>query len=134
MLRKCPFAYSFPHLSWIFSFYSYLPNTQREALDRKFRVAFRIVHRCPYVPAEDLFLITKEKPLKVYAQSYIKKRLEKMNKSDLGKSPCFEDIFYWDDFKKSKKDSLGHFFRLKRVKKLIDRHETLMLKWINFVN
>src|SRR3984957_9746625 len=92
VLRQCLLAYVFPHLAWIFPFYPFLPKTQREALDRKFRVGIRIVHRCPYVTAEDLFIVTKEKPLKLYAQRYIKKRLQNMYKSDLGRSPFLEDI------------------------------------------
>jgi hypothetical protein len=132
VLRQCLFAYVFPHLAWIFPFYPFLPKTQREALNRKFRVAIRIVHRCPFVSADDLFSVTREKPLETYAQRYIKKRSEKMYKSDLGGSLFLEDIFYWDEFKKTKNDWLGHFFRLKRVTKLINRHETLLIQWINF--
>jgi len=48
VLRQCLFAYVFPHLAWIFPFYSFLPKTQREALDRKFRVAIMTLDRCPY--------------------------------------------------------------------------------------
>ena len=40
-------------------FYSNLLKTQLEALERKFRVDIRIVHRCPYVKVEDLFTVTK---------------------------------------------------------------------------
>jgi len=94
VLRQRLFAYAFRHLAWIFPFYPFLPKTRREAVDRKFHVAIRIVHRCPYVSAEDLFTITKEKPLDFYAQRYIKKRLEKMYKSDLGGSLFLEDVFY----------------------------------------
>ena len=133
VLRQCLFAYIFPHLAWIFPFYPFLPKTQREALDRKFRVAIRIVYRCPYVSAKDLFTVTKEKTLEFYAQRYIKKRLEKMYKSDLGGSLFHDDIFYWDKFRKEKNDSVGHFFRLRRVKKLINRHESLLTEWIKFV-
>ena len=132
VLRQCLFAYVFPHLAWIFPVYPFLPKTQREALDRKFRVGIRIVHRCPYVEAKDLFLVTNEKPLKFYAQKYIKRRMEKMYKSDLGRSLFLEDIFYWSQFRKKKKDSLGQLFRLNRVKKMINRHEILLIKWIDF--
>jgi len=132
VLRQCFFAYVFPHFAWIFPFYPFLPKTQREALNRKFRVGIRIVHRCPFVSAEDLVTVTKKKPLEFYAQRYIKKRLLNMYKSDLGRSLFLEDLYYWDEFRKRKGDSLGHLFRLKRVRKLIDRHETLLIKWINF--
>jgi hypothetical protein len=84
VLRQCLFAYVFPHLAWIFPFYPFLPKTQQEAVDMKFHVAIKIIKRCPYVSAEDLFTVTKEKPLDYYAHRYIKKRLEKMYKSDLG--------------------------------------------------
>ena len=67
VLRQCLFAYVFPYLAWLFPLYPLLSRTQRNSLDRKFRVAIRIVHRCPYVSAEDLFTITKEKPLVTYA-------------------------------------------------------------------
>ena len=103
-LRQCLFAYVFPHLACLFPVYPFLPKTQREALDRKFRVGIRIVPKCPYVKAEDLFTVTKEKPLKIYAQKYIKKRLENLYKTDLSRSPFFEDIFYWDQFRKRKND------------------------------
>ena len=41
VLRKCFFAYTFPHFAWIFPFFPFLPKTQQEALRRKFRVAIR---------------------------------------------------------------------------------------------
>ncbi len=104
------------------------------SLDRKFRVAITSVYRCPYISANDLFIVTKEKPLEIYAQRYIKKRLEKMMyQSDIGSSLFLEDVFFWDGFRKRKEDAVGHFFRMNRVKKLRNRHETLLIKWINFV-
>jgi hypothetical protein len=60
---------------------------------------------------KDLFMMTQEQSLEVYVKRYNKKRLENIYKSDLGHSPFLEEIFYWDEFKKNKKDSLGHFFR-----------------------
>jgi hypothetical protein len=133
VLRKCFFSYVFPHLAWIFPFYPFLPKTQREALDRKFRVVIRTVHRCPFVSAKDLFMVTQEDPLEIYVQRYIKKRLDNIYKSDLGRSLFLEDIFYWEKFRKNKKDALGHFFRQNRVRKQIKRHETLLIKWIEFL-
>ncbi len=133
ILRQCMFAYVFPHLAWIMPFYPLIPKTQREAVDRKFRVAIRIVHRCPFVSAADLFTVTNEEPLEKYAQRYIKKKLMSINKTDLGHSAFFDGIFYWNDFRKTKNDSLGHFFRMNRIKKLKKRHETFLLKWIDFV-
>ena len=134
VLRQCLFAYVFPHLAWIFPLYPLLPKTQMDSLDRKFRVAIRIVHKCPYVSAEDLFTVTKEKPLETYTRRYIKKTLQKMHKSDLAGSLFHEDIFYWDQFQKEKNNSLRQFFRLKRIKKLISRHESLLIKLIDFVH
>jgi hypothetical protein len=46
--------------------------------------------------------------------------------TDLGSSPFYNDIFFWDDFFKRKGDNLGHFFRGRRVKQLIDRHESYL--------
>jgi len=97
-------------------------------------VGIRIVYRCPYVSATDLFIITQEKQLETYVQRYLKKRLRKIYQTDLGNSLFLEDLYYWDNFKKEKNDVLGHLFRLKRVKKLIERHESLILKWIAFMN
>ena len=133
VLRQCFFAYVFPHFAWIFPFYPFLPRTYKDVLNRKFRVAIRIIHRCSFVSAEDLFTLTKENPMEVYVKRYINKRLQNIYKTDLGRSSFLEDIFYWDAFKKNDKDSLGHFFRLKRVKKLIKGHETLLIKWLKFV-
>jgi hypothetical protein len=42
VLKQCLFAYVFPYLTWTFPF---LPKTQREAVNRKFRVGIRIVYR-----------------------------------------------------------------------------------------
>jgi hypothetical protein len=134
VLRQCFFAYSFPHFAWLFPFYPFLPKTQQERLKQKFRVGVRLVHRCPFVSADHLFHFTKENPLDLYVKKYIQKRLKRMHRSDLGTSLFYEDMFYWDGFLKRKGDSLGHFFRLRRVKKLIERHESLLLKWIEFVD
>jgi hypothetical protein len=49
--------------------------------------------------------------MEVYVKKYLNKRLQKIYKTDLGRSSFLEDIFCWDGFKKSEKDSLGHFFR-----------------------
>ncbi len=78
-------------------------------------------------------MVTQEEPLEVYVQRYIKKKLENIYKSDLGRSKFLEDILYWDVFRKNKKDALGQYFRQNRIKKLIKRHETLLIKWIQFV-
>lgn len=132
-LRKCFFAYSFPYLAWIFPFYPFLPQTQKELLLRKFRKGLRLVHRCPFARATELLQITNEAPLEDYVQRYIKKRLERIARSDLGRSPFYNDIFYWDEFQKRKNDNMGHFFRLKRVKHLRERHQTFLLQWLEFL-
>ena len=56
-----------------------------------------------------------------------------MYKSDLGKSLFYNDIFYWDDFKKRKEDHLGHLFQMKRVKNLKERHNVFLIKWIEYM-
>ncbi len=132
-VEKVPFG-GFSHFVWIFFFYPFLAKMQREALDRKFLVAIRIAHRCPFISASDLFTVTtREKSLEIYVQRYIKKRWENIYKSDLRRSLFLGDIFYCDEFRKMKKVSIGHFFRLNRSKKLINRHKTLLIKRINFV-
>ena len=93
-----------------------------------------MVYRCPYVSSTDLYTVTQEKPLETYVKRYIKKRLENIYQTDLGMSLFLEDIYYWDNFKKTKSDAVGHLFRMKRVKKLIQRHESLIIKWIDFTN
>ena len=57
-----------------------------------------------------------------------------MYKSDLSGSLFHEDIFYWDNFKRDKNDSLGQFFRQRRIKKLISGHESSLTKWIDFIH
>ena len=75
----------------------------------------------------------KEKALEEYVKRYINKRLKRIDKSDLGRSFFYNDIFYWDTFHKSKCDQLGHFFRIKRVRLLSERHDTL-LRWLDFLS
>jgi hypothetical protein len=134
VLRQVFFAYTFPHLVWLFPFYPFLPKTQQNLLNQKFRVGLRLVHRCPYVSAQHLFSVTKEDSLDQYVKKYIQKRLKKMHVSDLGASLFYKDVFYWDDFVKRKQDNMGHFFRLRRVQKLRKRHESLLIKWLDFVD
>ena len=45
VLKQCLSAYVFPHLAWVFPLHSLLPKTLGNILNRKFRVAIRIVHR-----------------------------------------------------------------------------------------
>ena len=134
VLRKCFFAFSFPYFAWIFPLYPFLPKTQKEQLKRKFRNGIRLVHRCPFARATDLFQITNEAPLEKYVKRYIKKRLDRIDKSDLMHSPFYNDIFYWNAFHKSKNDHLGHFFRMKRVKLMSVRHQTLLCQWFEFLH
>ena len=132
VLRKCFFAYSFPYFSWIFPLFPFLPKTQKEVLRRKFRNGLRLIHRCPFASATTLLQITKEAPLDEYVKRFIRKRLKHIERTDLGRSSFYGDIFYWDTFQKRNRDQLGHFFRLKRVKLLKDRHRSLLLDWLNF--
>ena len=133
MLRRCFFAYSFPYFAWIFALYPVLPKTQKELL-RKFRNGLRLVHRCPFARAPDLLQITREESLAEYVKIYIKKRLEKIEKSDLGRSSFYNDIFYWDAFHKKKNDHLGHFFQRKRIKLMCERHQCLLIQWLEFIS
>ena len=134
VLRHVFFAYTCSHLAWLFPFYPFLPKTQQELLNQKFRVCLRLVHRCPYASAHNLFSVTKEDPLDQYVKKYIQKRLKKMHVSDLGVSLFYQDLFYWDGFVKRKHDNMGHFFRLGRVKKLRERQKSLLIKWLDFVD
>jgi hypothetical protein len=61
---------------------------------RKFRNGLRVVHRCSFARATDLFRISNEKSLEKYVKRYIIKRLEKIDKSDLIRSFFYNDIFY----------------------------------------
>ena len=90
-------------------FFPLLPETYQQILQRKFRVALRLVHRCPFLSARNLFTITAEQPLEFYVKKYIRKRLRSMHTTDLGSSLFFNDIFVWDGFYKRKGDNLGHF-------------------------
>ena len=128
VLRRCFFAYSFPHFAWIFPMYPFLPKSQKELIVRKFRNGLRLVHRCPFARTTDLFRITKEKPLEFYVKRYIGKRLKQIEKSDLGRSLFYTDLFYWEKFEKKKNDHLGQFFRMKRVKNMRTRHRSLLLE------
>ena len=65
VLRKSLFAYVFPHLAWLFPFYPFLLKRQKEALNRKFRVATRSAHGCPFVNVEDLLTVTKQMPVEL---------------------------------------------------------------------
>ena len=132
VLRKCFFAYSFPYFSWISPLFPFLPETQKEVLRRKLRNGIRLIYRCPFASATKLFEITKEIPLDDYVKRFIRKRLKHMEKSDLGRSLFYEDIFHWDTFQKRKNDHLGHFFRLRRVKRLKENHRSLLLDWMKF--
>ena len=141
VLRICFLAYSFPFFAWLFPFFPMLPSTHQEALKRKFRVGIRIIHRCLSVSATDLFSLVKERPLESYVTAYLQRRLLKAHKTDLGESLFINDIFYWGGLaknrpgeeKKSKTLGVGHFFELKRIKKMIADHESYLIRWIQFI-
>ena len=94
----------------------------------------RLVHRCQFISEHILFETIKENNLDFYVKKYIGKRLQRMHKSDRGRSLFYYDIFYWDDFRKRNEDHLGDFFRTKRVKNLKERHEVFLIKWIEYIN
>jgi hypothetical protein len=74
------------------------------------------------------------KLLYVSSTKYIKKRLERIEKSDIIRPPPFyNDIFYWDLFRTSKNDHLGHFFLMKRVRLLLEKHQSLLFLRFKFL-
>ena len=109
VLRQCFFAYTFPHFAWLFPFYPLLPETQQQLLQRKFRASLRVVYRCPFVSAQNLYTFTRERPLDFYVRNYIQRRLCNMQSTDLGSSLFYNDVFMWDEYHKRKNDHLGHF-------------------------
>jgi hypothetical protein len=133
VLRQCFFAYTFPHFAWLFPFFPLLPITQQQILQQKFRVGLRLVYRCPFISAHNLYTFTSEHSLEFYVKKYIQRRVRTMHMTDLGSSLFYNDIFVWDDFCKRKNDHLGHFFRGRRIRQLIERHESYLLRWIFFI-
>jgi len=141
VLRTCFFAYSFPYFTWIFPFYPLLPTSLQDLLRRKYRVGMRLIHRCPFAAAKDIFVVTKEKSLEVYVCKYLQKRLSNAHRTDLGQSLLYEDVFHWENFvngnvkDRGKNRSLyvGQFFQLARVKKMKERHQSYLLTWIQFI-
>ena len=109
-------------------------NYLTEALRKKFRVAIRLIHHAPFIRATDLFSFTHEDPLDKYVIRYISKRLKNMYSSDLGSSLFLEDIFFWYIFRKQPEDGVGHFFSMRRVKRLKATHHSLLLTWLKFVD
>ena len=133
LLHQCFFAYTFPHFAWIFPFFPLLAQTQQQILQQKFRVGLRLVYRCLFVSAQNLYSFTSEHSLEFYLKSYIQRRLRTIHLIDLEFSPFYNDIFVWDEIFKKKNDHLGHFFHWRRVRQLIDRYESYLLRWISFV-
>jgi hypothetical protein len=134
VLRRCFFAYTFPHFAWIFPFFPFLPHSQQDRFRSKFRVAMRLVHRAPFVSATNLFAFTKEDTLDLYVKRYIVKRLKNMYSTDLGSSLFLEDVFFWDNYSSEYSGNIGQYFRLKRVSKLKANHRSLLLRWLDFAN
>jgi hypothetical protein len=132
-LRHCFFAYTFPHFAWLFPFFPILPETKKQSLQQKFRVGLRLGHRCPFISASNLCTMTNKHSLDFYVKQYISKRMKTVVTTDLGNSLFYNDIFFWKEFYKRKKDHLGQFFRNKRVKPMIDKHESLLMRWISFI-
>ena len=75
LLRQCFFAYTFPHFAWIFPFFPLLAQTQQQILQQKFRVGLRLVYRCLFVSAQNLYSFTLEHSLEFYVKNYIQRRL-----------------------------------------------------------
>lgn len=134
----------FRFLLGYFALFLMLPNTHQEALERKFRVEIRIMHRCLSIATTDLFAVIKERRLKAYVIVYLKKRLRKIHKSDLGKSPiykqcillgciCIHKFKYWTKKENKKSYMLVTSFQLQRMKKMIANHESYLISWIKFI-
>ncbi len=94
VLRACFFSYTFPFFVWLSPLFPILQSAHREALKRKFRVGIRIIHRFLSTAATYLLALVKERRLEAYVTADLKKRLQKVHKSDLGKSLFINDIFY----------------------------------------
>jgi len=140
VLRTCFFAYSFPFFTWLFPLFPLLPNSLQNQVRRKYRVGIRLIHRCPFTNSEELLRVTKEVPLEQYICRYLKKRLANAHKTDLGSSMFYEDVFMWEhitqnaDITKRRSQSLkiGHFYRNKRVKSMLEKHQSDILTWMEF--
>ena len=88
---------------------------------------------------------TKEKPIEHYVCKYIQKRLANAHKTDLGSSQFYEDIFHWDLFLKYKTKNaknakgrktlgVGHLFRLSRIRKMSEKHQSYLTTWLSFID
>ncbi len=58
----------------------------------------------------------------------MKKRLEQIEKSNLGRSPFYNGKFYWNTFHKSSDDRVGYFFRMKQVRLMCERDHSLLIQ------
>jgi hypothetical protein len=134
VLRRCFFAYTFPHFAWIFPFFPFLPCTQQDLLRSKFRVAIRLIHRAPFVSAANLLAFTHEVSLDLYGKRYIVKRPKNIHLTDLGSSLFLEDVCFWDNYNSETCGGIGQYFRLRRVNKPKANHLSLLLKWLEFAN
>ncbi len=54
--------------------------------------------------------------------------------TDLGSSLVLEDLFFWDIYRKLPRDGVGQYFNLKRVRKLKERHHSLLISWLDFTS
>ena len=93
VLRQCFFAYTFPHFAWLFPFYPLQSKTQQQLLQQKFCVGLRMVYRCTFVSAQNLFSTISEHPLEFYVKKYIQKRLKSIQSTGLEFSLFYNDIF-----------------------------------------
>mgnify|MGYP001151580594 FL=1 len=141
VLRTCFFAYSFPFFTWLFPIFPLLPISLQELIKRKYRVGLRMIHRCSFANSEDLLNNTKEKSLEQYIGKYLGKRLANIQKTDLGNSSFYDDLFTWEKLTQNvdrririkNRVAIGHFYRNIRVKNMIKNHESDLLKWIHFI-
>jgi hypothetical protein len=95
------------------------------------------------IAADEISSTLNEQPLESYVTSYIQKRLNRAFRSDLGESFFYSDLFMWDHIKKEyekqkegkvqRTSKIGHSLRLPRIKKMIERHESCIVSWIQFI-
>jgi len=119
-----------------------LSTTQQEFFRRKDRIGLRSIHRYSFVKSSDIFNFTKEKELEQYICKYLQKKLAFAHRTDLGQSVFYEDIFHMEKFRNQPTDAqdkqktlgVGHLFRLKRLRKMKERHQSYLLTWLSFIN
>jgi hypothetical protein len=124
------------------SIFLLIPAPQQKRICSKYRVGLRLIHRCPFVDAVDIYDFTKEKSLELYICKYLQKRLANAYRTDVSCSPFCEDIFHWDyvmnwktnNKRKQRRLRIDQCHRLSRVKKMKERYQSFLLTWLSFID